>query len=147
MGQYHLIVNLDKREFLYPHEFGDGFKLMEFGQSAGGTLTALTILLAASNGRGGGDFQDTTTSLEHRPGCWAGDRIAIIGDYFEEEDVEGLSAEDMADLWSEDPETWTDISMVVSKTMLEAGEMGAGQQRTLTRRTANTPYNPYSSIK
>jgi hypothetical protein len=147
MGQYHLVANLDKREFLYPHEFGDGFKLMEFGQSSGGTLTGLAILLAASNGRGGGDFFDTTTSLEHHPGCWAGDRIAIIGDYFEDGDVPGLTLEDMADLWSDDPKTWTDISLVVSKTMLEAGEMGEWQQQTLTRRKRLTHYTPYSSIK
>ena len=31
MGQYYVIANLDKKEFLNPHKFGDGVKLMEFG--------------------------------------------------------------------------------------------------------------------
>ncbi len=134
MGQYHLIVNLDKREFLYPHEFGDGFKLMEFGQSAGGTLTGLTILLAASNGRGGGDFFDPSNGSGHRPGCWAGDRIAIIGDYFENGDVPGLTVLDMQDLWDDEPQTWTDISRVLAGQLLEAGEMGPHQEHKLTTR-------------
>ena len=29
MGQYHLTVNLDKKEFLMPHKFGVGLKLLE----------------------------------------------------------------------------------------------------------------------
>ena len=45
MGQYFLIVNLDKKEYLHPHKFGDGLKLLEFGCSSQGTLTALTLLL------------------------------------------------------------------------------------------------------
>lgn len=59
MGQYHLIANIDKHEFINPHKFGDGLKLMEFGLSATGTLTGLAVLLAASNksgARGGGDL-------------------------------------------------------------------------------------------
>jgi len=24
MGQYYYVVNVDKKEFLYPHKFGDG---------------------------------------------------------------------------------------------------------------------------
>jgi hypothetical protein len=56
MGQYHLVVNLDRKEFIHPHRFGDGLKLLEFGCSADGTLTGLAILLACSNGRGGGDL-------------------------------------------------------------------------------------------
>lgn len=40
MGQYHKIVNLDKKQFISGHAFGDGIKLMEFGGSAGGTMTA-----------------------------------------------------------------------------------------------------------
>jgi hypothetical protein len=36
MGQYYLIVNLDKKQYLHPHRFGDGLKLLEFGASGGG---------------------------------------------------------------------------------------------------------------
>lgn len=78
MGQYYYVVNTDKREFLHPHKFQDGLKLMEFGQSAGGTLTGLTILLADGNGRGGGDIHTDDTEIVGR---WAGDRIVIAGDY------------------------------------------------------------------
>ena len=54
MGQYYIIINRDKKQFVHPHRFGDGLKLLEFGCSATGTLTALAVLLASGNGRGGG---------------------------------------------------------------------------------------------
>ncbi len=77
MGQYYLIVNLDKREYLYPHRFGDGLKLTEFGCSNDGTMTALAILLADGNGRGFGDLEADDAIV----GSWAGDRIVVAGDY------------------------------------------------------------------
>jgi hypothetical protein len=77
MGQYYLIVNLDKKQYLHPHPCGDGLKLLEFGCSAYGTLTALAILLADGNGRGGGDLRSTNPVI----GSWAGDRVVIAGDY------------------------------------------------------------------
>ena len=40
MGQYYKIVNLDKKQFLYPHKFGDGMKLREFSESSMRTLLA-----------------------------------------------------------------------------------------------------------
>ena len=79
MGQYHITVNLDKREFINPHLLGDGLKLWEFGSSGdGGVMMALSMLLACSNGRGGGDYPDHNEDVIGR---WAGDRIAIVGDY------------------------------------------------------------------
>ena len=39
MGQYHKPVNLDKKEFINPHTFNDGIKMLEFGASDCGTLT------------------------------------------------------------------------------------------------------------
>lgn len=99
MGQYHLPCNLDKREYLHPHELGDGLKLMEFGCSGDGTMTALALLLAASNGRGGGDFRgDDPKSLV---GSWAGNRIAIIGDYYEADDVPGFDLSTGNTPWTE----------------------------------------------
>ena len=77
MGQYYLIVNVDKGEYLYPHKFGDGLKLMEFGNSACGTLTGLAVLLADGNNRGGGDLRTDDPIV----GSWAGDRIVVAGDY------------------------------------------------------------------
>ena len=80
MGQYYQIVNIDKREFLDPHQFGDGLKLLEFACSRYGILTGLAILLANSNGRGGGDLMAADKDVAGR---WAGDRIVVAGDYAE----------------------------------------------------------------
>ena len=66
MGQYHKVVNLTDREYLYPHDFGDGLKLMEFGQSGYGTSYALGLMLISD---------------------WKGKRVAIAGDYGEKGDI------------------------------------------------------------
>ena len=107
MGQYHYTVNLDKREFLNPYKLGDGLKLYEQINSPGGVPSALFILLACSNGRGGGDFNFDTYEFVGekcyrmpREGCedllelatrwvghWAGDRVAVVGDYAELDDL------------------------------------------------------------
>lgn len=80
MGQYYKIVNLDKKQYLYPHRFGDGIKLIEFSTSRFGTLMALSILLSQGNGRGGGDIRSEHPLV----GSWAGDRIVAAGDYADE---------------------------------------------------------------
>jgi len=77
MGQYYKVVNLDKREYLDPHRLGDGLKLLEFGFPGGLTPTALVILLADGNNRGGGDLHSENPII----GSWAGDRIVVTGDY------------------------------------------------------------------
>jgi hypothetical protein len=77
VGQYYYVVNIDKKQYLHPHRFGDGLKLMEFGASGSGTMAALAVLLSNGNGRGGGDC-DSDNSLV---GSWAGDRIVVAGDY------------------------------------------------------------------
>lgn len=69
MGQYYKIFNLDARQKLKPSSFDDGLKLMEFGSSAGATLSALALLLAHG--------------ADHR-GPWAGQRIVVAGDYADE---------------------------------------------------------------
>jgi hypothetical protein len=107
---------MDKHEYLHPHEFGDGLKLMEFGSSGQGTMMALAVLLATSNGRGGGDFR----GHDHHGfvGRWAGDRITIIGDYHEPTDAGG---EDNP--WQEGEQKWTDISIDVRGMLSLAGEV------------------------
>lgn len=82
MGQYWIPVNLDKREFISPHKLGDGLKLWE--QLANGAAAkGLVILLAAMpEPRGGGDLQPDPII-----GRWAGDRIALVGDYAEDGDL------------------------------------------------------------
>jgi len=56
MGQYHKLVNLDKHEWVDPHQLGCGLKVWEQLANHPSTGTALIILLAGSNGRGGGDL-------------------------------------------------------------------------------------------
>lgn len=77
MGQYYYVVNVTKRQYLHPHKFGDGLKLMEFGASGGGAMLGLAILLSDGNGRGGGDLDSDSEIV----GSWAGDQIVIAGDY------------------------------------------------------------------
>lgn len=127
MGQYHVVVNLDKREFLDPYKLGDGLKMFEHLNSCGGVMAGLHVLLAASNGRGGGDVPNGITyvtpdeakakgfritrklakqtveavydedlySRAQNIGRWAGDRIAVVGDYAERDD---LRKKDNADI-------------------------------------------------
>ena len=77
MGQYYKIVNIKKKQYISPHIFGDGSKLMEFSMSANGVLAGLAILLADGNGRGGGDLHSENDIV----GSWAGDNIVVAGDY------------------------------------------------------------------
>lgn len=65
MGQYFLVANIDKQQYLYAHKFWDGLKLGEFGPSGSGTMAGLAYLLADNSGLGD----------------WVGDRIVICGDY------------------------------------------------------------------
>lgn len=60
MGQYYVIANFDKEEYLHPHEWGIGMKLTEFSYFGNYLSTALLNLLK---------------------GRWNGDRVYLIGDY------------------------------------------------------------------
>lgn len=79
MGQYHGLYNLDKKEMIFPHEFGFGAKQMEHAGYKGAMLPdILYVLTAYKFRRGGGDFPDDGGILKGR---WHGDRVAVIGDY------------------------------------------------------------------
>jgi hypothetical protein len=108
MGQYWYLVNLNKREFINPHGLNSGMKLCEQLANHPSTGSALVILCAAMPAaRGGGDFDlDRNTTPGPMPddyqaiaketiGRWAGNRIALIGDYAKKTD---LPAEYAADL-------------------------------------------------
>jgi len=75
MGQYYLIVNLDKKEYISPHVVGCGVKAWEI--CAGDVARLLPFLLRKSDDWGGGDPHDGYKY----DGRWAGDRIVMIGDY------------------------------------------------------------------
>ncbi len=112
MGQYWKVVNLNKKEYINPHKLGVGLKLGEQLGSGHGTPDALFILVAAMREhRGGGDFDWDSNyhgperTMAHPSGApvntkynkiakrtigrWAGDRIAVIGDYAEDGDLFG----------------------------------------------------------
>lgn len=76
MGQYHKLYNLDKKQYVHPHRIGNGLKLLEQVGFARSTSTALFLLVANSNGRGGGDAKPHPLI-----GTWAGDRVLVQGDY------------------------------------------------------------------
>lgn len=119
MGQYWKVVNLDRREFIHPHKVGAGLKLWEQVANHPGTGAALIILCAAQpEQRGGGDLSPCKDINEQVIGRWAGDRIALIGDYAEDCDLPDspVPASKLYDLCTEDKESgWRDISELVAK--------------------------------
>jgi hypothetical protein len=141
MGQYHLIVNLDKREFIHPHILGSGLKLQEIIGTLSGPAQALVVLLAASNGRGSGDLAEDPII-----GRWAGDRIAIVGDYAEDTDLDAsFSAESIYSLCldEEDEErNYRDISLEVAR-ILER-ELRGRYEGTGWRNFIPDPDSPFS---
>lgn len=105
MGQYHLTVNLDKREFISPHKLASGLKLWEQLAAEIGPGKALVVLLAHPAKRGGGDFEigkseydplepEYAAIAQRTIGRWRGDRIAIIGDYAEDGDLPNRNPQD-----------------------------------------------------
>lgn len=74
MGQYFMVVNTTKEEYLHPHDFGSGLKFMEFTSDQMSVMTGLAHLLAQSSDGGLGDDPEIT-------GRWIGDNILIVGDY------------------------------------------------------------------
>jgi hypothetical protein len=100
MGQYFLLVNKTKKQYLYGNTFGDGIKGHEILWN-GTMLKALGFLLMKSDS---GDDYD----LFQNPMCgyWAGDEIVIIGDY------------DSSKLYTEANATYRDISTTVINSML-----------------------------
>ena len=149
MGQYWVAVNLDKKEFVYPHKLGVGLKLGEQIGSGHGTPDALFILTAAMRERrGGGDFDWDTNYYGHdrftsgakeanlrggkvdksynavakrTVGRWAGDSIAIVGDYSEDRDLPSFPEFSKVYGWCRDKgeegegEPWTDVTDDVAR--------------------------------
>jgi hypothetical protein len=100
MGQYHKLFNVDKKEYVHAHRIDNGLKLMEQVGFDKCTASALWLLVANSNGRGGGD-------ADQHPliGSWAGDSIVVQGDYAKPHDRGFLTDVEIA--------SFTDISKEV----------------------------------
>ena len=75
IGQYFLIANLDKKEFIHPHDLNTGAKLWEMCSNNVGGL--LLFLLRQSSEGGGGDIREDYKFA----GRWANNRIVVVGDY------------------------------------------------------------------
>jgi hypothetical protein len=113
MGQYHYIVNTTKKEYLDPHNFGQGLKLLEWSCSMGGVNTALAVLLSNSNNRGGGDLRSDHPII----GSWANNNIVVAGDYAEDGDAGESKGDNIFDLCSNGK--YKDISFNVMEALLE----------------------------
>jgi hypothetical protein len=130
MGQYFQIYNLDKKETLTA--IASGVKLLEMSSDFW-TMSALAVLLANSNGRGGGDLNvevryskstfkpnptkaqaEALKTVELVAGRWAGDRIVFQGDYANEKDPAFIS-EDVL-------KNYTDITQLCVDALRAAGE-------------------------
>jgi hypothetical protein len=130
MGQYWKPVNLDRKEFISPHKLGAGLKLWEQLAAHPGTAAALIVLCAAMpNGMVPGPMPESYPEIAAQViGRWAGDRIALVGDYAEDGD---LAAEHQASTiydrcvepeWEEEAGTpeadrYTDITDLVARVL------------------------------
>ena len=107
MGQYHHLVNIDKKEVVNPHGLGLGLKQWEHNGNFNGTLAdAMYILMMTSPARGGGDYPATDISSR-----WAGDRVVVLGDYTEDSDLPSIP--NAGSLYSES-DGYTDITDMVA---------------------------------
>ena len=77
MGQYHILVNIDKKEVVLPYDIGLGSKQYEQAGCEGSLADAMYLLSMSSPADGYGDFP----MVEGVNGRWCGDRIVIVGDY------------------------------------------------------------------
>jgi hypothetical protein len=66
MGQYFKPINLDKKQYVYSHDYRNGLKLMEHSWI-------------------GNDFVNAVEGLIAEGGSWHGDRIVWAGDYADPE--------------------------------------------------------------
>jgi len=108
MGQYYYVVNLDKKQYLDPHKFGDGLKLFEFGASGNGTMLGLTILLATET-----PIHDHAVTRS-----WVGDRIVIAGDYSSASYLE--PGDKFGSLYSKAMAEYEDVSYAVIRALCQA---------------------------
>jgi hypothetical protein len=100
MGQYFVVANTTKKEFLHPHKFGSGLKFLEFTLDGFSVMSGLAHLLAQSSD--GVAIDDATVT-----GRWIGDHVIIVGDY----DTSGVFDE------ATDGNDYTDISNAVIQHM------------------------------
>ena len=119
MGQYYVIVNIEKKEFLHPHQFGDGLKLLEFGCNSCDILTGLTILLADENNN---RYWWNLKSKDSIIGSWAGNKIVIAGNYADPDKfgIKTATKEDPnCNLYDKATKYYKDVSLAVIDVLKE----------------------------
>ncbi len=81
MGQYHKLINITKKEFVVGYDIGILAKHYEQIGFEGSMADVLYCLMIAQGDdrRGGGDV-----SGHKFIGRWAGDNVAIVGDYYDQ---------------------------------------------------------------
>jgi hypothetical protein len=115
MGQYHKLVNLDKKEQVSPWAIGQGAKQYEHTGTAGSLSDALYLLVITSPARGGGDWEQLGVS-----GRWVGDRVVVVGDYSDDDDYPAYPYFGEVYKASED---WTDISSEVKDALAKVWKL------------------------
>jgi len=100
MGQYFIVANTTKKEFLHPHKFGSGLKFLEFTLDGCSVMSGLAHLLGQSSEGVADDDKEVT-------GRWIGDHVVIVGDY----DTSGIYDE------AYEENDYTDISNAVIQHM------------------------------
>lgn len=106
MGQYHKLINLDKKEVVEPHDIGLFSKQYEHTGIEGSLADAIYLLVMSSPASGGGDWPQTDVS-----GRWCGDRVVVLGDYTQPDAIQGYEG-NANDLWRES-DSWLNISTEV----------------------------------
>jgi len=66
MGQYYKPISIEKKQYVYSHDYGNGLKLMEHSWLSNGFVGVVEDLIAEG-------------------GAWNGDRIVWAGDYADDE--------------------------------------------------------------
>ena len=81
MGQYHKLINITKKEFVVGYDIGILAKHYEQIGFEGSMADVIYCLMIAQGDdrRGGGDV-----SGHKFIGRWAGDNVAIVGDYYDQ---------------------------------------------------------------
>ena len=111
MGQYHMLVNIDKKEYVDPWGF-DGLAKAQEELHNKITPAGLFFLMVCPAARGVGDFDEGEYA-----GRWHGDRVVVLGDYFEADDFEGAADLD----WSTIREEWTNIADGLAQALIAEG--------------------------
>lgn len=103
MGQYHKLINLDKKEQVISYALGLGAKQYEQTGTTGSMGDALYLLVMSSPASGGGDWEN----FPDVSGRWVGDRVIVLGDYTTDSAIPKYK--NSASLWN-DSADWLDIS-------------------------------------